>query len=328
MSDTKTSPSAREQAIARYLNTTPREGRKTVSAVMTSFNKKDDVRANLDGLRAQAVKFDEIIVVDNRSSDGTQAMIRAEYPEVTFVEMHHSGYGACETFNIGFGSASGDFIAILDDDVVLPPDWIVKMLAKSETEPETTAIISSRVVEPGMPDWYKNDELVNTERYMSTFRGCASLARRDIIEQAGWYDDRFFIYGNERDLSCRVMNLGYRILQYPTVEVKHGTPFGMKAGRRSLYYHVRNLWLYLFKNVSWTEILGFLIMQTLSALGLKKRKKTTDAVGTIGIFKTIRETKGGIWTCIKATLNAWCNLPYCLKHRKVCKHPDASLPIK
>ena len=319
---------SRTDAIARYLNTAPREGRAVLSAVMTSFNKKEDVRLNLDGIRGQNLKFDEVIVVDNRSSDGTQAMIRADYPEVTLVEMHHSGYGACETFNIGFGTACGDYVAILDDDVVLPPDWTEKMLAKFGTEPETTAVISSKVVEPGMPDWFLNDELVNTERYMSTFRGCASLARRDVLEQAGWYDDRFFIYGNERDLSCRIMNLGYRILQYPTVAVKHGTPFGMKAGRRSLYYHVRNLWLYLFKNVSWVQIFGFLVVQSLSAIGLRKPPKTTDAVGTIGIFKTIRETKGGFWVCVKATFNAFGNLGYCLKRRKVCRHEDHSLPIK
>ncbi|HGY92259.1 MAG TPA: glycosyltransferase family 2 protein [Planctomycetes bacterium] len=319
-------PGFAESCRREYLNQNPRDGRPTVSAVMTSFNKRDDVAKNLDALRRQTVRFDEIIVVDNHSSDGTQAMIRERYPEVTFIEMHHSGYGACETFNIGFGTASGDYVAILDDDVVLPPEWVERMLEKFASEPETTGVISSRVREPEMPDWYWNDPSVATERYMSTFRGCASLARRDVLERAGYYDDRFFIYGNERDLSCRILNEGFRILQYPDVIVDHGTPFGMKKSPRSLYYHVRNLWLYLFKNVSWWNILKLFAGVFLKPFS--RKKATTDAVGTIGFFGTVRGTKRGLWICVKATCAAFWNLPYCLKRRRVCRHPDFRLPLQ
>ena len=319
---------AAETARRRYLNSLAREGRRTVSAVMTSFNKREDVRKNLDGLRAQSLPFDEIIVVDNRSGDGTQAMIRAEYPEVHLVEMPDSSYGACETFNIGFGTASGDLIAILDDDVILPPDWVRMMLERLAREPDTTAMISSKVTEPGTPDWYDDDPRVNEERYMATFRGCATLAKRDVLEKAGWYDERFFIYGNERDLSCRILNLGCRILQYPSVVVRHGTPLGMKKSPRSLYFHVRNLWLYLFKNVSWWQIIGLFLGVFARALGLRKKTVTSDAVGTIGFFSTLRQTPRGFRICIKATLNAFCNLPYCLKRRRVCRAPDFALPLK
>ena len=242
--------------------------------------------------------------------------------------MPNASYGACETFNIGFSTASSDYVAILDDDVVLPDDWVEKMLDKARSEPETTAFISSKVVEPGMPDWYLANERVNSERYMATFRGCATLARRDVLKAAGYYDARFFIYGNERDLSCRVLNLGYRILQYPAVAVRHGTPFGMKRGARSLYYHIRNLWMYLFKNVAWHQILGLFLVQAAQTIGLKKKSFTSDAVGTIGVFETIRETKRGWWVVVKATFSAFANFRYCMKHRKVCKAPDFSLPTK
>ena len=317
-----------EGARKRYLNQAPREGRATVSAVMTSFNKIEDVRKNLASQRRQTCPFDELIVVDNASSDGTLDMVRREFPEVHLVQMPHADYGACETFNIGFSNATGDFIAILDDDVVLPDDWVEKMLAKYASEPESTAMISSRVEEPGMPDWYKESDLVNRERYMATFRGCATLARRDVLERAGYYDVRFFIYGNERDLACRILNLGGRVLQYPSVVVQHGTPFGMKVSGRSLYYHVRNLWLYLFKNVAWIDVLRFVFGQALQVVGLKKKRLTADAVGTIGFFRTIRETPWGFWIVFKATANALANLPYCLKRRKVCRAPDFSLPTK
>ncbi len=322
-------PASGEECRRRFLNQDTSETRLRVAAVMTSFNKIRDVRLNLDSLRAQTTPFDEIIVVDNASSDGTQEMIRAEYPEVTFIELPDSSYGACETFNLGFSSTAADYVAILDDDIILPDYWVEKMLDCFEQEPETTAFISSKVVEPNMPDWYLNHPTVNTRRYMSTFRSCATLARRSVLRDAGYYDKRFFIYGNERDLSCRVLNLGFRILQYPEVIVQHGTPFGMKESPRSLYYHVRNLWLYLFKNVPWSGVFGFLLGQVGQALRFKKKDSLkSDAVGTIGFFKTVRQTRGGYWIVFKATVSAFLNLPYCLKRRKPCKAPDFSLPTK
>jgi GT2 family glycosyltransferase len=316
-------PRARESVLP----VPPPAGKPTVAAVMTSFNKKEDVRKNLDGIRAQTVPFDAIVVVDNHSGDGTVEMIRAEYPEVRLVVMPHDRYGACETFNIGFACAGTDYVAILDDDVVLPPEWNERMLAKAASEPPSTALISSNVIEPGTPQWYLDHPEVNRERYMATFRGCATLAKRSVIEACGYYDPDFFIYGNERDLSARVLNAGYRILQYPGVVVRHGTPFGMKTGRRSLYYHVRNLWWYLFKHVPASQIARFLALQAVAPFR-RKQGVTADAVGTIGLWKTIRETKGGLWVVVRATVAGLLGIPRCLKKRSPCRAPDFDLPVK
>ncbi|MCA8972642.1 MAG: glycosyltransferase family 2 protein, partial [Planctomycetes bacterium] len=106
------------------------------------WNRKDDLRENLQSCFAQTVPATEVIVVDNCSHDGTPEMVRAEFPAVKLVCMPHSDYGACETFNVGFASAGGDFVGILDDDVILPPDFIERMLAEFAAEPETTAVLS------------------------------------------------------------------------------------------------------------------------------------------------------------------------------------------
>jgi hypothetical protein len=300
----------------------------TVAAVLTSFNKLDWVRKNLAALQRQTVPFDKIIVVDNNSSDGSADMVRSEFPGVHLIVMPHSQYGACETFNIGFKNAQTDFIAILDDDVELSEDWLELTLARMAAEPPTTAMISTKVIEPGEPEWYTHHPEVNRERYMATFRGCATLARRDVLEACGYYDEAFFIYGNERDLSARVMNAGYRILQYPKATCRHGTPFGMKGGPRSLYYHVRNLWWYLFKHVALRQIAYFFVIQLMLKVGLRRESIKADAIGTIGIYQVIRETPRGWWIVCKATLAAFAGLPRCLRQRRVCVHPDFSLPTK
>jgi GT2 family glycosyltransferase len=304
-----------------------------VSAVLSSFNKRDHVLANVRALLQQTRPPAEIIVVDNASADGTAAALRAEFPPgsapLRLIEMPHSRFGACETFNVGFRAASQEFLAILDDDVVLPPTWIARLLERFAREPATTALITTLVIEPGMPDDYLARPDVNGERYLSTFRGCGSLARRDLLARAGFYDERFFIYGNERDLAARILSLGSRILLDPTVVTFHATPFGLKAGARSLYFHVRNFWLYSFKNCAWSDVARAALRLSTKAIGVGApgAAAASEATGTIGLDQSLRATPGGVWIALKATLAALAALPYCLRRRRVCRAPDFRLPV-
>jgi len=301
------------------------------SAVISTWNKMEDVRANLEGLRAQTHPFEQIIVVDNASHDGTAAMISAEFPEVHLIVMPHSEYGACETFNIGFAAVQTELTAILDDDVVLPPNWLEGARARLKQEPETTAVVSTKIIEPGMPEAYRNSPAVNEERYMSTFRGCASLARSHVLREAGYYDERLFIYGNERDLTCRILNLGYRVLQFPGVEAFHKTPFGVQMGKRSLYYHARNAWLGMIKYAPLSDLLRmpFLVFTRVLLRSGKSEAEGAvhDATGTIGIGRAVRETPGAWWVLVRASCSVLWNLPYCLRRRQPVRAPDFELPL-
>ncbi len=298
-----------------------------VSAVISAWNRREDLRENLVALYDQTHPLTEIIVVDNHSTDGSVEMLKEEFPEVNLIEMPDSSKGACETFNIGFKAAKNELVLILDDDVVVPPPWLKGAIEKINTEPPTTAMISATVVEPGMPEEYLNDPGVNTERYTATFRGCATLVRREVLEKAGYYDERFFIYGNERDLAARVLTLGYRIKICPDLKVFHKTPFGMKEGPRSLYYHVRNLWWYLVKNCSVRDIFRFFLFH-LGILGRKQRRKhLKDSVGIIGLKRTLVATRWGWWIFLRATFAAFLGMPYAIKNRKVCRAEDFTPPI-
>ena len=64
----------------------------TVSLVISVWNRKDDLRENLASIRAQTVPADQVIVVDNDSSDGTPEMVLEEFPEVQLIRMPHSEY--------------------------------------------------------------------------------------------------------------------------------------------------------------------------------------------------------------------------------------------
>ena len=307
-------------------------GTPTVSAVISTWNEREDLRENLEALEKQTREFDEVVVVDNASTDGTAQMVREDFPWVRLVVTPHSAYGACETFNMGFATAGGDFVAILDDDVVLPPDWLQATLDRMLAEPQSTAVVSTKIVEPGMPQGYLDSPRVNSERYMSTFRGCASLARAAALAEAGGYDERLFIYGNERDLTCRLLNLGYRVLQYPGAQAFHKTPFGIKMGRRSLYFHARNAWLTMLKYAPAGDLfkLPFLVLTRvlLRRRSREEQGEIADATGTIGIGRSIRETKGAWWVLLRACFGVLRHAPYCLRRRAPCRHPDFELPIR
>ena len=196
---------------------------------------------------------------------------------------------------------------------------------------ETTAVISTETIEPGMPAEYIAASKAKGRRYMSTFRGCGSLARREALAKAGFYDERLFIYGNERDLTCRLLNLGYRVLQDPAIEIHHKTPFGIQMGKRSLYYHARNAWLSMLKYAPLEDLLRmpFLVLgKVLLRSGEDEESgEISDATGTIGIGKSIRQTPGAAWILLRAGLSVLWNVPYCMKHRQPVRAPDFQLPL-
>ncbi len=298
-----------------------------VSLVISVWNRKADLRENLEAIRAQTVAPLEVIVVDNDSKDGTPEMVLEEFPEVRLIRMPHARFGACTTFNIGFASARGAWIGILDDDIILPENWIEGMLQKAEEVGPEVAVFSSRVEEPEMPEWFLKSQGHLTPRYMATFRGCASLARTDVLRACGFYDEELFIFGNERDLSARILNMGRRVLYVPELRVWHKAPFGMRKGKRSLYYHVRNFWMYAFKYLPFSKIFAFPFRFLWKAISGGKKKEVAEATGTIGFFESIGGLPG-VWILCKATCAGFLKIPYCLRNRKVCRHEDFDLPLK
>ena len=94
---------------------------------------------------------------------------------------------------------------------------------------------------------------------------------------------------------------------FPLCKLGLNTCYLISNGKRSLYYHVRNFWLWAFKYVAWSKVLTYPLAFLAKGLGkTKKVEGITDAVGTIGLFDNIKSVRGGYWICVKATLAALC----------------------
>ncbi|MFD1845524.1 glycosyltransferase family 2 protein [Arthrobacter flavus] len=104
-----------------------------VSIVIPAYNEETIIRQCLIAAIYQSVPADEILVVDNRSTDGTCGIVRQmqlEYPDSPIKLLQHSvEQGLIPTRNFGFDSASGNIIGRIDADSMLEPDWVEQVLA-------------------------------------------------------------------------------------------------------------------------------------------------------------------------------------------------------
>jgi glycosyltransferase involved in cell wall biosynthesis len=114
----------------------------TVSIVIPAYNEQDTIKACVLAALDQTVAANEIIVVDNRSTDGTAAVFRAlqaAYPDAPLVYLQQNeAQGLIPTRNFGLDHATSDVVGRIDADSVLEPTW-VEEVQKAFTDPEVAA---------------------------------------------------------------------------------------------------------------------------------------------------------------------------------------------
>lgn len=108
----------------------------TLSIVIPVYNEEDHLKACLDAIAAQSDSPDEVIVVNNNSTD-MSAAIASSYSFVKLLHAKKQGVLAART--LGFNMASGDIIGRIDADTILPPNW-VKSVKKSLSYTSAVAV--------------------------------------------------------------------------------------------------------------------------------------------------------------------------------------------
>ncbi len=225
-----------------------------LSVVIVNYNTcqlLDDCLASLLAAE-QPVAGAEIIVVDNASSDGSQAMVRQKYPAVQLVASEvNRGFSAAN--NLGVEAANGRTILFLNSDTRLESDALVKPLAYLDQHPQVGALTVRLVYPTGERDpdnhrgfptpWnaichfsglnrlFRNDPRFNG--YFQSYKNMAETHPVDVIagsymlmpmalcrELGGW-DETYFFYGEDIDFCYRIREAGYQIIYYPHVQVLH-----------------------------------------------------------------------------------------------------------
>jgi GT2 family glycosyltransferase len=242
-----------------------------VSVVVCNYNGAEYIADCLDSILIQE-GFDEVLVVDNASTDESLKLVRENYPTVRVLEMPENG-GPCGARNAGLRAANHRFVLAVDNDTVLRPDVLTKLRAALQAEPD--AIIAQvRSVIHNDPQRIHYDGanfhyvgLFSLRNFYSPLakaegRGVIEaqgliamcvLMDRDPVLAAGGYDEDFFYLAEDADLSYRLRLLGHRLLIVEDAIVLHrgGTQgLSFRGGgypQRRAYLHSVNRWRMIAK---------------------------------------------------------------------------------
>lgn len=243
--------------------------RGAVAAIVVNWNAGYDLRRCIDSLIAQVRQPERILIVDNASSDDSLSGLASLHEAIEIVQLNR---------NIGFAAANNlairktsdcEWVALLNPDAFAEPDWLAELLSAAAAHPEFSFFATRMLnhANPGVLDgagdgyhfsgWpgRRGHRLEAAGRYLQqeeVFAPCAGAAlyRRDVLMEAGGFDEDFFCYIEDVDLGFRLRLRGHRCLYVPTAIVRHvGSGTTGKGSDVSIYYGHRNLVWTFFKNM-------------------------------------------------------------------------------
>jgi GT2 family glycosyltransferase len=211
-----------------------------VSVLITARDREAELQQTLRSLRNQTYPLIEVIVIDDCSDVSLESVVIAEWPEARFIRNEKSvGYIASRSACLRL--ASGHYVLSLDDDSCLTrADDLERCVGRMESEPRVgvLAFLVFHGLEP--PD---SLPVFAGEKYGLSFVGCGHMIRTAVIREVGAYCDFYQYYGEEAELSLRVLDAGWLILWFPSVLVHHRvSPIGRNRGRIIEYSFRNNLW--------------------------------------------------------------------------------------
>lgn len=255
--------------------------------VVPNWNGESDLRSCLDSLRNQTVK-PHIVVVDNGSTDGSVALIEQEYPEAELIR-HDRNKGYAGGVNPGFRRAieiDAKYVAPFNNDAVADKDWLKHLAAYLDEHPEVGMAAAKLMSTDGKHldstgDQYTTWGLpyprgrgeTDVDKYDKDTEilgasGGSSMYRVSMLREVGLFDEDFFAYYEDVDLSMRAQLTGWKVAFVPKSRAYHQIS---ATGRRIKGFFtqqtVKNYPLLLIKDVPgpllWHVVPRFLLAYTL-----------------------------------------------------------------
>lgn len=222
----------------------------SISLVILTCNRKESVIAALKHLLRQKRQPDEIIVVDNHSSDGTDSYIGEHFKSVKLLRMDRNL--GCAGRNHGIKAARGDVVVTLDDDIFFEhADSLARLENLFQKDRRLIAlnfkVLDFETKEMLAFNWfhpYKMEEYCDRSFITDYISEGAVAFRRAIFEEVGYYPEVFFISHEGPDLAYRILDSGYDLNYSSEISVLHRCATNQRASWRNTYYDTRNqIWL-------------------------------------------------------------------------------------
>ncbi len=240
-----------------------------VSVLIVSYNRADDLALVLRELMAGSRPPDEIVVVDNASHDGS-ADVAASFPGV-IVQRNARNEGFATGNNQALALATGDYIALLNNDAVPHRDWLRRLIERLESDDDVAGVGGKAFFWDDQnpvhdeSNHYYSYSLVDEQlgysqavvdgsdepREVATLSGCAALFRRSAIDAVGhpFLEPLFFTYYEETDFCARALRQGFRLFYDGSAAVWHRVRASTASYPYHYYFHMaRNRILYAARN--------------------------------------------------------------------------------
>ena len=242
----------------------------SAAVVIPNWNGARWIDACLASVRAQDRAPDRVVVVDNGSTDGSDE--RAERHDGVELLRLGRNTGFSVAVNRGMEAVDSDWVALVNTDVVLDPDWLGRACAVLEREPAVASVATKMVDLDDPTRIYDAGDLLRRDgaceqrgRFMTddgrfdepgdAFSACAGAAvyRRDAVLAAGGFDERFFAYLEDVDLGLRLRLAGWRCRYEPAVARHKGEGSSSELDRAPAAWVERNTLLIVAKHfpASW-----------------------------------------------------------------------------
>ncbi len=210
-----------------------------VSVIILNWNGRELLADCLRSVAAQDHPDLETIVVDNGSADGSSEMVEREFPQVDLIKSPDN-LGFCRANNLAIAKASGELVALVNNDAELAPDFVSRMVAAAGLDPGF-GMFAARVMmfdrrrvfdSAGLlvyPDgicrsrgWLEEDlgQFDQPEEVLGP-NGCAAVYRRSMLDDIGLFDERYFAYLEDLDLCLRGQLRRWRCRYVPDAVAYH-----------------------------------------------------------------------------------------------------------
>lgn len=257
----------------------------SVTAVVLNWNGREPLLQTLAALYRSDYAFNEILLVDNGSTDGSVKAVCTAFPAVEILAQNHN-LGASEGRNVGIRravSAGADYVFNIDNDIEVYPDTVGELVRVAEERPDV-GIVGTMMYFKDDPTliqnvgaricfrqsvhlavgWRQRDRGQFIEPIEVDMVGSgAMLTRRQVFEQAGYFDASYLGSGlDDTDFCMKARRSGWKIVCNPRAKILHDFHFNHKYTYRRKYLESHNAVVFLHKYGSasnWAKYLFFAI---------------------------------------------------------------------
>lgn len=248
-----------------------------ISVVIVNWNTKDLLRACLESVYKYppAVDFD-VVVVDNASTDGSQEMVKANFPQARLIQ-NEANVGFAKANNQAIRESKADFVLLLNSDAEVLEDSINGLYNLLTKNPKV-AVVGPLIKNPGgrieescgaiqtplaiiatklyrlsptlfrfMRSWTSHRVPVGLEK-VGWVTGACMMLRKAALDESGLFDENIFMYFEDADLCYRIGRMGWDVLVDSSIEIFHHRGASDSGQKKSNPAYRKSMWYFYKKH--------------------------------------------------------------------------------